>query len=203
MAKYGIYGSGTCGKNIIEDGLADIGIEGNEFVVIFRRGASSNEERVFDYLIEKEATFNIIVHGNLPKILSDNAQFVNDIPEAKHVDAMLKTVDGLLILWDEDNQQELMDVIIKATDTYNLDVKELSNGLAPIKVAEEPQKEIPVKTTTSATTAEVSVTYNTPVERQTITSSDEECIVNVVMPNGTIITTQATMDEVRTILGLG
>jgi len=130
MTKYGIYGSGTCGENIIEDGLADIGIEDNEFVVIFRKGATPSEDRVFDYLIENEATFSVIVDGAVPKVIADHSKMVNDIPTSKHAEAMLKTSDVLLILWDDEREQELTEVVFKGLDTL-LEVKELSNGLAP------------------------------------------------------------------------
>lgn len=130
MAKYGIYGSGTCGDNIIEDGLADIGIEGNEFVVVFRKGATSSEDRVFDYLIEKEAVFGVLVDGAVPKVIADNAKFVNDISSTKHAEALLKTVDALLVLWDDNREQELTDFVFTCLDA-GMEVKELSNGLAP------------------------------------------------------------------------
>jgi len=42
-----------------------------------------------------------------------------------------------------------------------------------------------------------------PPARETIEAPDGDCMVTVVMPNGTVISTPATMAEVRVILGLG
>lgn len=145
MSFYAIYGSGSCGENIIEDGLADIGVEGNEFMVVFRKGASSSEDRVLDYLIDNEAKFSIVVDGKAPRVLEDAASFVNTLPSNKHAEAIfqrLKQSDGtLLILWDDEREQELTELAFKALDA-GIPVKELSNGLAPM-TAEEPEEEAP------------------------------------------------------------
>jgi hypothetical protein len=49
------------------------------------------------------------------------------------------------------------------------------------------------------------VVTTTPVvhDRQTLEAPEGDCMVTVVMPNGTVISTPATMGEVRLILGLG
>ena len=63
----------------------------------------------------------------------------------------------------------------------------------------------PMQVTTSATpmTAKVKIeTHTQPSERPQMVAPDGECMITVVMPNGTVISTPATIEEVRTILGL-
>lgn len=64
----------------------------------------------------------------------------------------------------------------------------------------------PAVTYTTVSTAENTVTTTlnvAPPARETIVAPDGDCMVTVVMPNGTVISTPATMAEVRLILGLG
>jgi hypothetical protein len=208
MTHYGIIGSGNCPQNIIEDGLRDLGIEGNTYYALGRKNMSPNEERVFDYLIENEATYAVVHDSPVPKGVTTNAFASLESDNALvHMLTILKKEDGmLLVLWDEEEPLRMEQVCFAASD-YGVAARELTNGLAPITVAnaDVKSKEIPVSSHTSNTTTEVSVSYNVPnsSERSAMTTSDDECVVNVVMPNGTIITTQATIEEVRSILGLG
>ena len=61
--------------------------------------------------------------------------------------------------------------------------------------------EVPEEKPVVSSTTKAEVTYSTQ-ERETL-SADGNCMVVVVMPNGTVVSTPATLAEVRTILGLG
>ena len=268
MAHYGIIGSGKCGENIIEDGLSEIGVENNVFLIYPRKGATSSEDRVYDYMLENEAEYIAYYKNNAPQVLLDNASKVFDVTgEDAWVEILntLKSKKGtLLMLWDTQNDDACTEIVFKAHD-MGIPVKELSNGLVPINVeAPETPEEEPVdvveiepfsedelrsmsigvlrkaatargvegvgayskdelverlidrKThiekieepevptiTSNATNVSVNYTLTTPAqERPQMVAPEGDCMVTVVMPNGTVISTPATVEEVRAILGL-
>lgn len=144
MAHYGIIGSGTCGDNIIEDGLSEIGVENNIFLIYPRKGATPSEDRVYDYVLENEAEYFAYVKSAAPKVLVDNASKVFDVTGEDawlEIIRTLKSKDGtLLVLWDADNEENITNLVFKAMD-MGIKVLELSNGLAPFYVeAPEPQE---------------------------------------------------------------
>lgn len=142
MAHYGIIGSGSCGDNIIEDGLSEIGVENNIFLIYPRRGASPSEDRVYDYILENGAKYLAYVKTGAPQVLVDNASTVFNVTgEDAWVEILntLKSKDGtLLVLWDVDNEDNITKIVFKALD-LGIKVLELSNGLAPFYV-EAPAK---------------------------------------------------------------
>ena len=268
MAHYGIIGSGKCGENIIEVGLSEIGVENNVFLVYPRKGATSSEDRVYDFMIENEAEYIAYVKSNAPQALVDNASKVFDVTGGDAWLEMLTTLKSkkgtLLVLWDVDHEENLMNFVFKAHD-MGIPVKELSNGLVPINVEsapEEPAVEVevveiepfseaelrsmsigvlrkaatargvegvgayskdelverlidkkthienieePEVVTTTGVNPTMTVNYSVSVpaqERQQMVAPDGDCMVTVVMPNGTVISTPATIEEVRVLLGL-
>lgn len=269
MKYYGILGSGSCGENIIEDALRDIGVENNVFLIALRKGATDNEDRVYDFLMENEADFHAFCGSNAPQVIKDSASRVHDISDAQWIYPAilqeLKDHNGkLLLMWNEETADFLTQICFEASD-LGIPVLELTNGLIPINVvepAEEPENvetsEANVEpftegelrsmsigvlrkaaaargvegvgayskdellsllidnkthteklddnvTTTNVYTFNNVVTTTLPAtkERETLTAPDGDCMVTVVMPNGTVISTPATMSEVRLILGLG
>lgn len=269
MAVYGILGSGSCAKNVIEDGLKDIGIENNVFLVVLRKGASDNEDRVYEFLMENEADFHAFTNSKAPQIIKDSASRIHEFDDNEtmfpHLLKELKDKKGtLLLMWNNETADALTNICFDAYD-LGIPVLELSNGLVPINVVaeptegEEPDEEevveiepfteaemrsmsigvlrkaatahgiegvgayskeellmllvdtkahqekleedvevkIPVPTTQVVTTTPV------PHDRKTLEAPEGDCMVTVVMPNGTVISTPATMGEVRLILGLG
>jgi hypothetical protein len=269
MTHYGIIGSGKCGENIIEDGLSEIGVENNVFLIYPRKGATSSEDRVYDYMLDNEAEYIAYYKSTAPQVLLDNASKVFDVTgEDAWVEILntLKSKKGtLLMLWDTQNAGNCTDIVFKAHD-MGIPVKELSNGLVPINV-ETPEAtpeetidvveiepfseaelrsmsigvlrkaatargvegvgayskdelidrlvdrkthiekiEEPEVATTTGINPTTNIVYNvsTPVtERPQMVAPDGECMVTVVMPNGTVISTPASVEEVRGLLGLG
>ena len=105
----------------------------------------------------------------------------------------------------------MTNLVTKAFDAGVL-IKELSNGLTPIALQDskptfseqefesmpsaiQKRNEVPV------ITAQVEDDVQVP-ERLQIVAPDGDCMITVVMPNGTVISTPATMEEVRVLLGL-
>jgi hypothetical protein len=254
MAHYGIIGSGKCGENIIEDGLSEIGVENNVFLVYPRKGATSSEDRVYDFMIDNEAEYIAYVKSNAPQALVDNASKVFDVTGGDawlEILTTLKSKKGtLLVLWDVDHEENLMNFVFKAHD-MGIPVQELSNGLVPINVesaSEEPAieteiveiepfseaemrsmsigvgayskdelverlidkkthveniEEPEVATTGINPTTTINYSVSVPTqERPQMVAPDGDCMVTVVMPNGTVISTPATIEEVRVLLGL-
>lgn len=217
MATYGILGGGSCPKNIIEDGLRELGVEGNTFYIIGTKKPSSNEERAFDFLLENEADFHVLCRNTstCPKVLQDASVSV-DVSEVPELDIVkkLSEVNGvLLILWDEDDSEKMDHLVTSAVD-QGITVKELSNGLIPIMVQDLPAtfskeefESMPTaiqkrNETSNPITAESEVSITTPDERPQMVAPDGDCMITVVMPNGTVISTPATIEEVRVLLGL-
>lgn len=268
MAHYGIIGSGKCGENIIEDGLSEIGVENNVFLVYPRKGASSSEDRVYDFMLDNEAEYIAYCKTNAPQVLIDNASKVFDVVGEDAWMEILNTLKSkkgtLLVLWDIAHEENLTEFVFKAHD-MGIPVKELSNGLVPINVdtpeetQEEPAEiveiepfseaelrsmsigvlrkaatargvdgvgayskdelvdrlvdrkthiekiEEPEVATTTGVNPTMTATYSvsTPAkERPQMIAPEGECMVTVVMPNGTVISTPASVEEVRSILGL-
>lgn len=248
---YGIIGGGSCGENIIEDGLNEIGIEGNTFLIHARRGASSNEDRVYDYLIENEANYEAYVDAKgAPSAITDNAVKVNEQVDEVYisiVEAVKKAKGVILLLWDTEDEQNSSELAMYANDMGVL-VKELTNGLAPITVADAPVNEEPesevveiepfteqelrsmsIGVLRKAATAKGIEGVNAyekdelialltdgsthkekieepavkETERPQMTTDEGQCMIIVVMPNGTVVSTPASIEEARSILGLG
>lgn len=268
MTHYGIIGSGKCGENIIEDGLLELGIENNIFLIYPRKGATSSEDRVYDFMLDNETDYIAYVKSNAPQVLVDNASKVFDCTGDDAWAEILNTLKSkkgtLLVLWDTANEENISNFVFAAHD-MGIPVKELSNGLVPIEIAtpqivlddeetpeiveiepfsddelrsmsigvlrkaatargvqgvgayskeelvevlidkkthkekiEEPEMETTTSTTPTDTTSNYSVTTN----NTQLKAPDGDCMVTVVMPNGTIISTPATMEEVRVLLGL-
>lgn len=247
---YGIIGGGSCGENIIEDGLNEIGIEGNTFFIHARRGASSNEDRVYDYMIENEADYHAYADfRGAPSVITDAAVVVHEDVDGP-IDEILKDLrknkGTLLLLWDTEDEQGSSDLAFKAND-MGIMVKELTNGLAPIMVADAPVNEEPesevveiepfteqelrsmsIGVLRKAATAKGIEGVNAyekdelitlltdgsthqekieepavkETERQQITTDEGQCMIIVVMPNGTVISTPSSIEEARAILGL-
>jgi hypothetical protein len=269
MKYFGILGSGSCGENIIEDGLRDIGVENNVFLIVLRRGASSNEDRVFDFILENEADFHAFADSKAPQVIKDSASRVHEIPDGElmypHLLKELQKHNGtLLMMWNEETADALTEICFEASD-MGIPVLELTNGLIPINTVEpadetsvieeteanvEPFTEDELRsmsvgvlrkaaaargvegvgayskdelldllidskthtekmdmnvTYTKVTATDNVVTTRLPEsgDRETLTAPDGDCMVTVVMPNGTVISTPATMSEVRVLLGLG
>lgn len=216
MAVYGILGGGTCPKNIIEDGLLEIGIEGNTFIVVGTKKPSPSEERVYDFLIDNEANYEVVTIPGVsaPRVLLDGASETNSINSVltDFIDMIVDRDGMLLLMWDESQEGLMSDIATVAYDNKVL-VKELSNGLAPIAVQDEPAtftKEevesmppaVQKRSTTSNPTTTITDLKITTPERPQIVAPDGDCMVTVVMPNGTVISTPATIEEVRVLLGL-
>ena len=217
MTVYGILGGGDCPKNIIEDGLKDIGVEGNTFIIVGHKKPSPNEERAFDFIIENEAVYELVTTNDnpAPRILVDSADAMYEDVDDAHIKIieMLADRDGiLLLLWDENDEEAMNDITYHAYDNKVV-TKELSNGLAPIAVQEttttftEQEFEsmppaVQKRNTTSNTTSTVTDLTVTVPERPQMVAPDGDCMITVVMPNGTVISTPATIEEVRVLLGL-
>jgi hypothetical protein len=215
MATYGIIGGGTCPQNIIEDGLKELGIEGNTFIIVGTKRPSTNEERVFDYLLENEASFQVVCleESHCPKVLRDSAELVSIklVPSEEVIRTLAKVNGILLVMWDEENEDKMTALVTKAFDA-DITIKELSNGLTPIALQdtkptfseqefESMPSAIQKRNETPAVVEQVEEVVEVP-ERLQLVAPDGDCMITVVMPNGTVISTPATIEEVRVLLGL-
>lgn len=207
MKHYGIIGSGSCGENIIEDGLRDIGSEDVTYHIIAKSGPTSNEKRVYDFLLENELDYIAWEEGKAPAILLDNSVETKSVVNAQAgVLAQLRDNDGvLLLMWDSEDEETMYSICSKA-DADGIQILELTNGLKPISFVDNPEKskseektyELPV----DLGTYRVKVTPEAPSKRPLLEAPEGECMVTVVMPNGTVVSTPATVEEVRALLGI-
>jgi hypothetical protein len=90
---------------------------------------------------------------------------------------------------------------VEGVGSYSKDelVERLIDKKTHIENIEEPE----VATTGVNPTMTVNYKVSAPIqERPQMVAPDGDCMVTVVMPNGTVISTPATMEEVRVLLGL-
>lgn len=251
LTTYGIMGTGPTKKNIIEDSLNELG-EDNEFLLYGTHKLSASEGRVHDWLTDHEVPYTVVHNTATSPALMENAlHFVSNktLSPEFFLKELKKRKGVLLLLWDEENSEEMEDIVFTATD-LGIEIKDLTNGLVPIvvetevaEVKEKVQKvevevepftreelqDMPIsvlkksaknqnieadymekqqiinhllgEVPTNPEVKEVSTTPY-PVRERIQTTDDKECMITVVMPNGTVVSTPATMAEVRLILGL-
>jgi hypothetical protein len=134
---YGILGSGDINKKIVTDGLLDVNDDDVTFLIHARRKPQGAVEVVYDFLADNEARFVAYtrVDDNAPKALLSMANGVNTIddPTKSIIEALAKNNGTLLLLWNEDNPEESERIAIAASDA-GVEMKDLSDGLAPIVV---------------------------------------------------------------------
>lgn len=250
MATYGIIGTGTTKKNIIEDLLNELG-EDNDYLLYGSHRLSDSEVRVLDWLNNHEVSYTVVADDNTADALQEDAYHTvpcRTLTDEFFLKELKKRKGTLLMLWDEEREKEMNRIVHIATD-MGIEIKEMTNGLVPI-VLEDGPAPAPQRVETDEVEIEqfsreelegmpISVLRKNaksqnietdglskkqlieqllgaePIEetvvptiekveapRQTM-QVDGECMVIVVMPNGTVVSTPATMGEVRTILGLG
>lgn len=250
MATYGIIGTGTTKKNIIEDLLNELG-EDNDYLLYGSHRLSDSEVRILDWLSNHEVSYTVVADDNTSSALEEEAYHTvpcRNLTDEFFLKELKKRKGILLMLWDEEREKEMNRIVHIATD-MGIEIKEMTNGLVPI-VLEDAPAPAPQRVETDEVEIEqfsreelegmpisvlrknaksqnietdglskkqlieqllgaepieetvVPTIENVEAPRQTM-QVDGECMVIVVMPNGTVVSTPATMGEVRTILGLG
>lgn len=143
---YGIIGFGTAPKSVIESALNDIGTK-LTYVVPWYGKVSEGLEVVYDWMLDNEADFTIVSVDTgkaVPKILAEKAATVETTKDVNF--KILKTlksreVPGIsLIMWDTDNEEESVRISSMSID-MELPTLELTNGLVPIIVDEDPRED--------------------------------------------------------------
>jgi hypothetical protein len=133
------------------------------------------------------------------------------VPSEEVIRTLAKVNGILLVMWDEENEDKMTALVTKAFDA-DITIKELSNGLTPIALQdtkptfseqefESMPSAIQKRNETPAVVEQVEEVVEVP-ERLQLVAPDGDCMITVVMPNGTVISTPATMEEVRVLLGL-
>lgn len=137
---YGILGTGVSSKKVIQAALDDIGTK-PVFIVPWYGKVTEGLETVYDWLLDNEATFNI-VHGegkNIPKALAAAAADIFQTRRAVDdyiIDSLMYgDLKGLAtILWDEEDDRTSHRLAEKCIDK-GLPTLELTNGLVPIIIS--------------------------------------------------------------------
>lgn len=134
---YGVVGTGSGPKKVIEASLNDIGST-STFLVPWYGKVTAGLEVVYDWLLDNEVTFTIVAaEGSkaVPKALASKATEVHQVDDV--VDYILwdlkgRDVQGLtLVMWDTENEEESIRVSSMSID-LKLSTLELTNGLVPI-----------------------------------------------------------------------
>lgn len=145
---YGVIGSGSASRKVIEASLNDIGLEPT-FIVPWYGKVTEGLEVVYDWVVDNEAAFSIVAKDGVkavPKVLAGKATSVIVVEDVDtHIINSLKNreVEGLaLVLWDQDKETYSVSIASKAID-LRLPTLELTNGLVPIVLDDdsgEPEK---------------------------------------------------------------
>lgn len=151
---YGVIGSGSASKKVIEASLNDIGLE-PMFIVPWYGKVTDGLEAVYDWVVDNEAVFSVVAQDGVkavPKVLAQKATSVVTVDDVDtHIINTLKNreVEGLaLVLWDQDKETYSVSIASKAID-LRLPTLELTNGLVPIildddsSVEETKEEELP------------------------------------------------------------
>jgi hypothetical protein len=137
---YGILGSGSAPRKVIESGLQDLGASTISYVVPWYGKVTPGLEVVYDWMLDNKATFKLVAGASgktPPKVLASSAtsvEFVEDIDA--HVLTHLKTLEVpglLLVLWNNDDENESITISSMSIDMH-LPTLELTNGLTPIMI---------------------------------------------------------------------
>ena len=134
--KYAIIGTGAASEASIKESLTDI-LSPDDTILIgwFGRPMPESIETVYGYLLDNEVQFSLYhrPEQEVTRHFRDADNCV--VTQSRHpVDAMLKEADEVLFLWDDDENDATPSLIQYVMDHINegVQVKELSNGLAPI-----------------------------------------------------------------------
>jgi len=153
---YGVIGSGSASRKVIEASLNDIGLE-PVFVIPWYGKVTPGLEAVYDWVVDNDAAFSVVAKDGVkavPKILAEKASSVTVVDDVDtHIINVLKNreVEGLaLVLWDQDKETYSVSIASKAID-LRLPTLELTNGLVPIVLdddssgekSETPEDELP------------------------------------------------------------
>ena len=139
---YGVIGSGSASRKVIEASLNDIGLE-PMFIVPWYGKVTDGLEAVYDWVVDNEAVFSIVAKDGVkavPKLLAEKATSVTVVDDVDtHIINSLKNreVEGLaLVLWDQEKETYSVSIASKAID-LRLPTLELTNGLVPIILDDE------------------------------------------------------------------
>lgn len=145
---YGIIGAGSAPRKVIDAALNDLGTQ-PLYTIPWYGNISKGLEIVYDWVLDNDASFNIVaLEGarNIPKSLANKAQ---DIVKVNDVDNYIlknledNLVSGTLVLWDEDDEPSSTRL---AAMSINMDLPtlELTNGLVPIILDNYPNVKVTV-----------------------------------------------------------
>jgi hypothetical protein len=150
LTTYGVLGTGSTSKNVIEDALNELG-EDNDYLLYGSHKMSGSEARVCDWLTNHEVPCTIVHDGKTSATMMESGDHFIDCKDLNAVEFLkqLKKRKGtLLLLWDDERIDEMEEIVFKATD-LGIEIKDLTNGLTPIVVEgseEEPaEKPAPVQ----------------------------------------------------------
>lgn len=143
---YGVVGSGSASRKVIEASLNDIGLE-PQFIIPWYGKVTDGLEAVYDWLIDNDASFSIVAKDgvkSVPKVLASKASSVTIVDDVDtHILTTLKNreVEGMaLVLWDQEKETYSVGVASRAID-LRLPTLELTNGLVPIVLDEDQDAE--------------------------------------------------------------
>ena len=146
---YGIVGSGSAPKKVIDAALNDIGTQ-PLFTIPWYGHISKGLEIVYDWVLDNDAFFNIAAQSgakNVPKSLAEKAQDVVNVDDVdKYIlcDLQDNPTSGMsLVLWDEEDEASSTRIASMSIG-MKLPTLELTNGLVPIMLDDSPDVQVVV-----------------------------------------------------------
>lgn len=138
LTTYGVLGTGSTSKNVIEDALNELG-EDNDYLLDGPRKLSASEVRVYEWMCDHEVSYIVIHNDNTSEDLLANASHTircKALSNEFFLKELKKRKGTLLLLWDDDRVEEMEQIVFMATD-LGIPIKDLTNGLSPIVVEGE------------------------------------------------------------------
>lgn len=138
MTKFAVIGTGATSKTAIQESLRDVLSDGDT-VMVGWAGSPVPEvmEHVYLHLMENDIEFSLYHRPEQDVSRLFRSAEHCTVTQSRHpLDSMLKEADEVLFLWDDDENDATPSLIQYVMDHINegVQVKELSNGLAPIVI---------------------------------------------------------------------
>lgn len=142
-----VIGSGTAPAKVLAEGLNDVLDDGDSVGLIWTGKPTEGQEAVFDYVLDNEVPFTLYYEDgqNPPKVFRNSEHGVVQKSRDPIGKALEDTDGSVLMLWDEDENPDLIGYVWDTVHPEGINILELTNGLTPITLEEEDEEVVEAK----------------------------------------------------------
>lgn len=142
--QFTVVGTGTVPSKAITESLIDVLEEGDSVGFLWTGKPTEGQETVYDYVLDNEIYF-VMYHEdgtNPPRVFRESEFGVVQKSRDPLAKALEDTTGSVLVLWDDVDQDfdELIGTVWDSVHPAGINLLELTNGLTPIVLEEEPEE---------------------------------------------------------------